>query len=313
MIRRPRSIIPMTDISARFTGPDGLRLLTEAFERQRMVGGAKSIASALARACTVEKWDAGQAIVQQGDTDNDLFVILLGSVVIERNKRPGPIRSAGDHFGEIALIDLHARRTATVRAREPTVTARITEPNFARIAETQPHLWRELAIEVSRRLQQRLQDVVPRNERPFVFIGSSREALPIAECIRDGIAGDRDVRIWSEGVFGASETTIESLEEVVRRADFGVLIMSPDDETISRGVTSPAPRDNVVFELGLFMGAVGRRRSFVVRPSRPLKVMSDLLGVTPIVYADDPSIDLKTRLEPACADLVAAIEKLGPK
>jgi len=303
----------MSDIASRFTGPHGPRLLTEAFERQRMVGGVKSVASQLVGACQVEVWDTGQAIIEQGGTDNDLFLILLGSVVIERNNRPGPVRSAGDHFGEVALIDIHERRTATVRTRESTVTARIAEPDFTRIANLHPHLWRELAIEISRRLAQRLHDVIPRNARPSVFIGSSREALPVAECIRDGIAGDRDVRIWSEGVFGVSETTIESLEDVVRRADFGVLIMSPDDETISRGVPSPAPRDNVVFELGLFMGAVGRRRSFIVRPRGQLKVMSDLLGVTPIVYSDDPSIDLKSRLEPACADLVAAIERLGPK
>jgi CRP/FNR family transcriptional regulator, cyclic AMP receptor protein len=303
----------MSDIASRFTGPHGARLLTETFGRQRMVGGVKSVASRLARACQLEVWDAGQAIIEQGGTDNDLYLILLGSVVIERNNRPGPVRSAGDHFGELALIDVHQRRNATVRTREATVTARIAEPDFTRIASRHPHLWRELAIEISRRLAQRLQDVIPRNERPSVFIGSSREALPIAECIRDGIAGDRDVRIWSEGVFGASDTTIESLEDVVRSADFGILIMSPDDETISRGVSSPAPRDNVVFELGLFIGAVGRRRSFIVRPTGPIKVMSDLLGVTPVFYSDDSSIDLKSRLEPACAELVAAIERLGPK
>lgn len=303
----------MSDIASRYTGPHGLRLLTEAFDRQRMVGGVRSVAMQLASACQIEIWDTGQAIIEQDDTDNDLFLILLGAVTIERNNRPGPVRSAGDHFGEVALIDIHQRRTATVRAREPTVTARLAEPDFTRIANRHPHLWRELAIEISRRFAQRLNDVIPRNERPSVFIGSSREALPIAECIRDGIAGDRGVRIWSEGVFGASDTTIESLEEVVRSADFGVIIMSPDDETISRGVSSPAPRDNVVFELGLFMGAIGRKRSFIVRQRGQLKVLSDLLGVTPISYSDDPSIELKSRLEPACAELVAAIERLGPK
>ncbi len=303
----------MSNIASRFTGPHGPRLLTEAFGRQRMVGGLKSVASLFAGACQIEVWDAGQAIIEQGDTDNDLFLILLGSVVIERNNRPGPVRTAGDHVGELALIDVHQRRTATVRTREATVTARIVEPDFTRIASLHPNLWRELAIEISRRLAQRLHDIIPRNKRPSVFIGSSREALPVAECIRDGIVGDRDVRIWSEGVFGASDTTIESLEDVVRSADFGILIMSPDDETISRGVSSPAPRDNVVFELGLFIGAVGRRRSFIVRPRGPIRVMSDLLGVTPVSYSDDWSIDLKSRLEPACAELVAAIERLGPK
>jgi hypothetical protein len=54
----------MSDIVSRFTGPHGPRLLTEAFERHRMVGGVKSVASQLAGACQVEVWDTGQAIIE---------------------------------------------------------------------------------------------------------------------------------------------------------------------------------------------------------------------------------------------------------
>lgn len=263
----------------------------------------------------MQVWEADRCIIAQGDTDNDLFFILIGSVVVETNGRRGPLRAAGEHFGEMALIDLHARRSASIRTLEETVVARITEPDFAGIANSYPHLWRALAVDISRRLRQRLSDVLPRNQKPSVFIGSSREAVTFAKCIRDGIADaeKREVRIWSEGVFGASETTIKSLEGVVRQTDFGVLILSPDDELRSRGRTHRTPRDNVIFELGLFMGAVGRKRTFIVRPRKDIKILTDLLGVTALTYDDDESIDLKDRMEPVCADLITAIDRAGPK
>ena len=65
------------------------------------------------------------------------------------------------------------------------------------------------------------------------------------------------------GTFKPSITFIEALEEELAQSDFAVLTLTPDDQTESRGKVSMAPRDNVLFELGLFMGRLGRNRTLL--------------------------------------------------
>jgi predicted nucleotide-binding protein len=94
--------------------------------------------------------------------------------------------------------------------------------------------------------------------------------------------------LWSDGVFGASSFAIESLETQIGIADFAVLVVGPDDQVTSRGVASDAPRDNVVFEVGLFMGALSRSRTFLLAPmGRKVKIPTDLLGLTTLQF--DPA------------------------
>jgi predicted nucleotide-binding protein len=93
------------------------------------------------------------------------------------------------------------------------------------------------------------------------------------------------VNVWTDGIFTPGLTNIEALEQELKRADFAVLLLSPDDRVLSRWVFSRAPRDNLILELGLFVGAIDRRRAIMVQPlaSKP-KVPTDLLGVIPIKY-----------------------------
>jgi CRP/FNR family transcriptional regulator, cyclic AMP receptor protein len=56
-------------------------------------------------------------------------------------------------------------------------------------------------------------------------------------------------------VFRVANYTLESLEAQVDNSDFAIAIAHADDATASRGSTWPSPRDNVIFELGLFMAA----------------------------------------------------------
>lgn len=86
--------------------------------------------------------------------------------------------------------------------------------------------------------------------------------------------------MWTSDVFALSRTTIESLEEILRTVEFAVLIVTPDDIVTSRGAATEAPRDNIILELGLFMGRLGRERVFVVAPEDCPKLPTDLLGVT---------------------------------
>lgn len=125
---------------------------------------------------------------------------------------------------------------------------------------------------------------------PSVFVGSSSEGLEIAQYLQPELQANRFcwVTVWTQGVFGASQYTMDSLATAARSADFAVLVASPDDAVESRGRASAAPRDNVIFELGLFMGVVGRERTFIVQQrGSDLKLPSDLDGLTRLFYDGD--------------------------
>jgi predicted nucleotide-binding protein len=82
--------------------------------------------------------------------------------------------------------------------------------------------------------------------RPRVFIGSSREGHAIAEAIQLNLDHACEVTIWSQGVFGLGEGTLESLVEKLDSFDFAILVLTNDDVTISREEMKQSPRDNVL-------------------------------------------------------------------
>lgn len=151
--------------------------------------------------------------------------------------------------------------------------------------------------------------------RSKVFIASSSEGLDVATAVRRLLLGELDqiaeVEPWTRA-FELSATYIESLEKVADQADFAVLVLTPDDVTTSRKKEKLSPRDNVVFELGLFMGGLGRERCYLVQEDRPdLKLPSDLLGVKSVTFKRPENGDLKAALDAKCALIAERIAKLG--
>jgi hypothetical protein len=117
--------------------------------------------------------------------------------------------------------------------------------------------------------------------RPAVFIGSSKEGLEIARHIRTQLGDDAEVTIFNEGVFELGQGTLESLVNASDKFDFAILVLIGDDMTVSREQVSQSPRDNVLLECGLFIGKLGRNRTFIVYDSEiKLKIPSDLAGVS---------------------------------
>jgi hypothetical protein len=119
-----------------------------------------------------------------------------------------------------------------------------------------------------------------------VFVASSSEQIRVAERVEQALKSPLlDVHVWREDVFTFSNTYIESLEEELERADFSVVIMTGDDAGTVRENTVNLPRDNVVFELGLFLGRLGRGRTFfLVDRASGTKIASDLSGVKPVEF-----------------------------
>ena len=144
---------------------------------------------------------------------------------------------------------------------------------------------------------------------PRLFIGSSSEGKKVADAVGELLADDADVLVWPDA-FQLGETFTGSLFEQLDRSDFSVLIMTPDDITKSRRVESPSPRDNVVFEFGLFVGRIGLNRCCGVHP-QGVKIPSDLWGVTTGTYRPENSQGLTAAVRPACNKIRKRIETLG--
>lgn len=146
--------------------------------------------------------------------------------------------------------------------------------------------------------------------KPSVFVGSSKEGLPIAKAVQFRLAEISTTEIWNEGAFGLTYGTLESLVQILDRFDFAILVLTPDDLIASRGAQQNAPRDNLLLEVGLFMGKLGRARTFVMYPrNRDLKLPSDLAGVALAHFdePDDPS-KLVTAIGPACYPIEMALQ-----
>jgi len=299
-------------MKVRFEGEEGYRRLVAALQVQRAVAGDPMIAAALAQEAQVVEFAPGDVLIRQDDADDDIYFLLSGQVSVLVNGRRVAERAAGDHVGEQAAIDPSQPRSATNVASSPCVAAKVSEPALARIAETHPAIWRNLAKELSKRLVQRNAMVRRSNEQPRLFLISSREALLIAQEIQSALSHEMMVVVWTDGIFFASGYSLEALETALEEADFAAAIAQPDDMVSSRGKEQDAPRDNIVFELGYFMGQLGRRRTLLLHPTgKPLKLPSDLQGLTAINYRTGESGDMTALLAPACHEIRKVVHKLG--
>lgn len=149
--------------------------------------------------------------------------------------------------------------------------------------------------------------------KPSLFIGSSQEGLEFARAARSLLAEDVEVTVWKEGFFRLGSTYVENLVNSLPRFDFAILVFTPDDLVNSREVEEFGPRDNVIFELGLFMGHLGRSRTFILHQANAsLKIPTDLSGVTTATYEwprDDWSY--KAAVGSACDSMREVIRALG--
>jgi len=148
--------------------------------------------------------------------------------------------------------------------------------------------------------------------RPSVFVGSSIEGLTIAKALQVLLDHACEVTIWSQGVFGLSRGTLESLVSALDEYDFAVLVLTPDDLVTSRDASSAVPRDNVLFELGLFMGGLGRSRTFIVYDrTAGLRLPSDLAGVSAATFEPHSSGNLQSALGAAATRMEEQITRFG--
>ena len=101
--------------------------------------------------------------------------------------------------------------------------------------------------------------------KPTLFVGSSSEALVVARQFAASLQDVTHAIVWKDAPeFEPMRSTLEGLLNIAERYDFGVFIFTPDDEITSRGAKGKVARDNVILELGVFLGSLGPDRAFAV-------------------------------------------------
>jgi hypothetical protein len=154
-----------------------------------------------------------------------------------------------------------------------------------------------------------------------VFIGCSISAGLVGTAVKavlleQATIADRvsmDVDVWTT-TFGIGATTYGSVLQASRSYDFGIFVFAPDAKIVSEEGGRAAPRDNVVYELGLFTGALGEDRVFVMAPANvQVQIPSDLAGVIYAPYdalapADKADNNrLRSAVDTACLAIMSKI------
>jgi len=299
----------------RFEGDAGRVRLIEALSKQDIVQYDAALATALAEAGTLVTLAPGQNVVTQGGSDNSVFFLLAGEASLLVHDRPFGTRGESTCVGEMAAIDSSAKRAATIQAATDMVALEVQESAFRKSPDDHPMAYKALAQLLGQRLRERSRFVRPPNPRPVLFVGSSSEGVSIANELQAGFKHDPfDAIVWPNGVFGPGGVAFDSLEQMAERAAFAAFVISPDDTVLSRDNEKPAPRDNVIFELGLFMGHLARERVFLVKElSSDVKIPSDLLGVTPVTYTWKQGTAVEAAIGPVCHEIRKAIKAQGPR
>src|SRR5688572_11577810 len=135
-------------------------------------------------------------------------------------------------------------------------------------------------------------------DKPRIFLGSSGMQEKLLQALTRGLEEVAHVEPWTTS-FNPGTTTLERLVELAHEVDFAAFAFAQDDwttTTMSQAATAGAgqasPRDNVVFEAGLFGGVLGMRRTFILHASGS-KLPSDLLGLTCIRYGAVTTPEMK--------------------
>jgi CRP/FNR family cyclic AMP-dependent transcriptional regulator len=257
--------------------------LVRCIAEQELIAGAQAASQALADVIdVVRQLETGDCLIREGDCDDALYLILHGRFRVNVKADLVGYRGKGTHVGEMAIV-MTGLRTATLTAVESSVVAQLRASDFRVVANAYPMIWENIARVLARRLDERKRFIKDPNPRPYVFIGSSGEQEDVAFAIKAGLhCPDIDCEVWKEPeTFPPGDSFLDTLIYKARKADYAILVFGKDDKTISRGTKRFSPRDNVVFEAGLFMGSLGKKRTFVITDRQAkLKMLSDFDGIS---------------------------------
>jgi hypothetical protein len=140
--------------------------------------------------------------------------------------------------------------------------------------------------------------------RPQIFIGSSGNGLDIAEMVKKQFQAIGDTYLWSQGdLWEPNESTFDNLLRMTGYFDFGVFVATQDDLTLtSKGEYGFEARDNVILEMTLFVGALGKKKSFLLI-EKGVDKPTDFGGI----YMPEFTKDNVTSITQACTEVSSRI------
>lgn len=146
--------------------------------------------------------------------------------------------------------------------------------------------------------------------KPKIFIGSSRERLDIAYAVKANLDSIVEATVWTQGFLELTSSVLDNLIATLNESDFGIFIFWPEDIVKIREEEYLSARDNVVFELGLFIGGLGKTRTFFILPRdhKNLHLPSDLSGIIPATIETNR---IDETLQQACSLIKQSILKMG--
>tara|TARA_R110001583_G_C5569465_1_gene401933 strand:- start:77 stop:940 length:864 start_codon:yes stop_codon:yes gene_type:complete len=151
------------------------------------------------------------------------------------------------------------------------------------------------------------------NNKPRIFIGSSSDSINIANACNVALDRSAEVSIWPNVFDKAGSDTLSSLITKAENVDFSLFVFSPDDVITVRGNSQSTVRDNVLFELGLFIGSIGKERCFILKPRNvELYIASDLAGINTLDFDENRrDTNLNCAVNAACIKISTQMEQLG--
>ena len=243
-------------------------VLVDALARQKIVNGDHEAAAALADAGELVEFEPGCELMAQGAGTDEAFFLLSGSVEIWVNGKLIPYqRKSGEVVGEFAAINPELKRTATIVAATDVLALRCSSADLIQAADKAKSIWRLLAIDLTRKVEQRNQLIKSSNDRPSLFLVASEEQRAIADHLDSALSAKFNVTLWHEADLAPPGTyELERLNEVASEADFAIVLAHPDDLQPKRGGQGSASQQSVLFELGYLINELGRRRTLLLVP-----------------------------------------------
>jgi CRP-like cAMP-binding protein len=301
-------------ILLRFLAHENPRHLADTLMQQPLVGGNDALAVELAEVAELVGCPRETPIILQWATDRDLYLILTGRVSVRVSGREVATLGPGQHVGEMALVTPEASRSATVVAIEDTVVARISEPAFTALGRRYPELWRFFASELADRLRQRNQLIAPRNPLPKLLIAGTRPTLALVEPLGGLLRPEIAAASWANDQAEMASDMVDALESLVAGTDFVLLAVGPVDDLATRLTPAYTLKEKLSFELGLFVGFLGRSRVFVAVPSGLERLLpTGLLETPPMVLPDQMAYGRADALASVAATIRSVVERLGPR
>jgi len=148
-----------------------------------------------------------------------------------------------------------------------------------------------------------------------IFVASSNNHIAVANALKSNLdnldtESTISVYVWDERTFTPGGYFLDSLTKQANNCNYAIFIFAPDDQLLIENKQVPTVRDNVLFELGLFSGIIGRDKCFVVMPDKfNMRIASDLRGIHFEKYYLKYEHDLNSATKNASTNIFNKIRK----